>query len=463
MRLSTVLLAAGSGTRMKSSTPKVLHTIFNKPIIQYVVESILQFKAENNIVVIGPDSALVKNTLKGSPVTFAVQKMRLGTGDALKAATSKLKEFKGTILVLCGDTPLVCTATLQKLLRLHQSKKEDISIMSFIAEGPHAYGRIIRKNNRVEAIIEDKDAGPEQKRVREVNGGIYAIESHLLKLLNEIKINGKKGEYYLTDLVDIAVRRGHRVGAHLLGNETELTGINTRRELHNAGHHLRNRIIDVLIENGVSFIDTASAYIHPEAKIGADTIIYPNVYIEGRTTIGKNCTIYPNTRIIDSVIADNVVIKDSTVIEQSTVKSRAVIGPFAHIRPGSVIGPSSKIGNFVEIKKTLIGANTKASHLSYLGDAEIGENVNIGAGTITCNYDGKTKHKTIIEDNSFIGSDTQLVAPVRVSRGAYVGAGSTITKDVPPLSLAVSRTEQKHINNWAAKKMKEQKAKHKKK
>jgi len=463
MRLSTVLLAAGSGTRMKSSTPKVLHTIFNKPLIQYVVESIRQFNPENNIVVISPDSDLVKNALIDYPVTFAVQKKRLGTGDALKAATAKLKGFNGTILVLCGDTPLVCTATLKNLLRLHKSKREDISLISFIAEGPHAYGRIIRKNNRVEAIIEDKDAGPEQKRIREVNGGIYAIESHLLKLLKEIKINGKKGEYYLTDLVDIAVRKGYRVGAHILGNEAELTGINTRRELHNAGNHIRNRIIEGLMENGVSFIDTASAYIHPESKIGMDTIIYPNVYIDGKTSIGKNCSIYPNTRVIASVIGDNVIVKDSTVIEHSTIKDKAVIGPFAHIRPGSVIGPSSKIGNFVEIKKTIIGANTKASHLSYLGDAEIGENVNIGAGTITCNYDGKTKHKTIIEDNSFIGSDTQLVAPVRVSRGAYVGAGSTITKDVPPLSLAISRAEQKHIHNWATKKMNEQKAKHKKK
>lgn len=454
--LATIILAAGLGTRMKSSIPKVLHKIYGKSIIHYVVDSIKQLKSENNIVVIGPKGDEIKNAIanyhEGYPVTFAVQKEPKGTADAMKAAVQKLNGFSGTVLVLSGDTPLISASTLQKFLKLHEQNKEDISIISFIAEGTHSYGRIIRKGDQVKAIIEDRDASEEQKKIKEVNSGIYAIKSHALKLLKEIKINKAKGEYYLTDIVEIAVKKGYKVGAHILGNETELTGINTREDLHNACHYLKDKILSNWIKNGVSFIDMSSVFIHPDAKIGMDTVIYPNVHIEGKTIIGKGCTIYPNVRITDSVVGNHVVIKDSTVIESSTINKNATIGPFAHLRPGSIIGPSSKIGNFVEIKKSIIGEGTKASHLSYLGDAEIGKNVNIGAGTITCNYDGKQKNKTIIEDDSFIGSDTQLIAPVRVGKGAYVGAGSTITKNVPPLSLAVSRVEQRHIEKWALRK-----------
>lgn len=453
--LATVFLAAGLGTRMKSSIPKVLHRIYDKPIIHYVVDSVRQLKPENNIAVIGHGSDEIRNALanhhKGHPVTFAVQKEPKGTGDAMKAAVKKLRGFSGTVLVLSGDTPLISTSTLQKFLKLHKQNKEDISIISFIAEGSHSYGRIIREGDKVKAIIEDRDASEEQKKIKEVNSGIYAMESNALKLLKEIKINKAKGEYYLTDIVDIAVKKGYKVGAHILGNETELTGINTREDLLKACHYLKERVLSGWMKNGVSFMDTTSIFIHPDAKIGMDTVIYPNVHIEGKTIIGKGCTIYPNTRIANSVIGNNVVIKDSTVIESSTINNNATIGPFAHIRPGSIIGPSSKIGNFVEIKKSVIGEGTKASHLSYLGDADIGKNVNIGAGTITCNYDGKKKHRTVIEDNVFVGSDTQLVAPVKVGKGAYVGAGSTITKNVPPLSLAVSRADQRHIEKWAIK------------
>lgn len=455
-KLATVILAAGLGTRMKSSIPKVLHKIYDKPIIQYVADSTKKLKAKDNIVVISPKTDEIKKTLDNYPVTFVIQKEPKGTADALKTAVSNLNKFDGTLLVLNGDTPLISTQTLKRFLRLHNHHKEDISIISFIAECPHSYGRIIRQGNQVKAIIEDRDASKDQKKIKEVNSGIYAMESHALKLLKEIKINKTKAEYYLTDIVDIAVKKGYRVGAHILGNETEMTGINTREDLYKAGIYLREKILSGWINNGVSFIDRSSVFIHPEAKIGMDTIIYPNVFIEGKTVVGSNCIIYPNTRIVDSIIGNNVVIKDSTVIESSTIKSNASIGPFAHIRPGSIIGRSSKIGNFVEIKKSVVGEGTKASHLSYLGDAEIGKNVNIGAGTITCNYNGREKHKTIIEDNVFVGSDTQLVAPVRVGRGAYVGAGSTITKDVPSLSLAVSRAEQRHIEKWALKKQKKE-------
>lgn len=452
--LAVVILAAGLGTRMKSSIPKVLHKIYDKPIIQHVADSIKHLRAKNNIVVIGPKTDGIKNTLDGYPVIFTAQKEPKGTGDALKVAIQKLKGFNGTVLVLNGDTPLISTQTLQRFLRLHKQNKEDISIISFIAEDQHSYGRIIREVNRAKAIIEDKDASEEQKKIKEVNSGIYAIESHTLKLLKEIKINKAKGEYYLTDIADIAARKGYKVGAHILGNEAEMTGINTREDLYKAGHYMRDKILSGWMKSGVSFIDKTSVFIHPDAKIGMDTVIYPNVHIEGKTIIGSGCIIYPNTRIVSSTIGNNVVIKDSTVIESSTIKDKAAIGPFAHIRPGSIIGSASRIGNFVEIKKSIIGSGTKASHLSYLGDAEIGKNVNIGAGTITCNYDGKQKHRTIIEDNVFVGSDTQIVAPVKVGKGAYVGAGSTITKNVPPLSLAVSRAEQRHIEKWALKKQK---------
>lgn len=464
MKLSTIILAAGLGTRMKSLTPKVLHKICGKPIIQYVIDSIKTLKSESNIVVINPSSDKIRDALKDYPVVFAVQKKLKGTGDALKSAVQELKGFlkdgdrdetrgeDNTVLVLSGDTPLINTSTLKRFLDIHEAEKEDISIISFITEGSHSYGRIVREKNKVSAIVEDKDADKEQKKIREVNSGIYAMKSHILNLLKEIKINEKKREYYLTDIVEVATKEGYKVNAHILGSEMELTGINTREDLHKATLYLRDTILTDWMRNGVSFMDTASVFIHPEAKIGTDTVIYPNVHIEGKTIIGSNCIIYPNTRIIDAIIGSHVTIKDCTVVESSTIKDGAAIGPFAHIRAGSVVGLSSKIGNFVEIKKSVIGDGVKASHLSYLGDAEIGKNVNIGAGTITCNYDGERKHKTAIEDNAFVGSDTQLVAPVRIGKGAYIGAGSTITKDVPPLSLATTRVNQKNIENWAIKK-----------
>jgi bifunctional UDP-N-acetylglucosamine pyrophosphorylase/glucosamine-1-phosphate N-acetyltransferase len=450
--LYTVILAAGLGTRMKSSTPKVLHTINGKPIISYVFEAARALKPLQIVVVIGPESNGIQEALRDERVTFAVQKEPKGTADALRTASRKLvglKTGKGTVLILSGDTPLVNPLTLQQLVTVHKRKRESLSVLSFIAGGDHAYGRIVRDGDNLTSIVEDNDATEEQKTISEVNSGIYAMESSILALLREVNMNRQKGEYYLTDIVGIAARRGYRVGSHVLGYETELTGINTRRELCMAGLYLRDRIVSKWFDKGVSFIDPESVMIDPDATIGMDTVIYPNVFIEGKSMIGSNCKIYPNTRVIDSTIGDNVIIKDSSVIESSNIQDRAEVGPFAHLRPGSIIGVSAKIGNFVEIKKSVIGNGTKASHLSYLGDAEIGDHVNIGAGTITCNYDGLNKYKTVIEEGVFVGSDTQLVAPVKVGKGAYIGAGSTITKDVPPMALAVSRTSQKNIEKWA--------------
>lgn len=454
MKLSAVVLAAGLGTRMKSSLPKVLHPLFGKPMVRHVVETLLELGSEKTIVVTGPNGEGIRCALRGFPVSFAVQKEPLGTGDALKSAAKRLRGFRGTVLVVSGDTPLVKTSTLKSLLKLHRRSRQDLSLISFVAGESHSYGRIIRTGKKVSAIVEDKNATEEEKKIREVNSGIYAIEHRLLGLLNKITVNKVKGEYYLTDLVGLSVAAGCRTAAFMLGDERQLTGINTREDLYRATHYLREEIISGFMENGVKFVDRSSVFIDPEASIGAETVIYPNVHIEGRTAVGSGCIIYPNSRIAGSTIGNKVVVKDSTVIEESAVCEGASVGPFAHVRPGSVIGAHAKIGNFVEVKKSVIGAGTKASHLSYLGDAEIGERVNIGAGTITCNYDGSRKHKTLIGADAFIGSDTQFVAPVSIGEGAFVGAGSTITEDVPPLALALSRTAQRNIEEWALKRQK---------
>ncbi len=463
MAMSTVILAAGLGTRMKSATPKVLHMLLGRPVVRHVVDTAKAMRPEKIIVVVSPAGSGVQDALKDSSVSFAVQKTPKGTADALMAAVRELGNFNGTLLVLSGDAPLVGLSTLRRLLTVHKRRKEDISILSFIAEGNHSYGRVVRNSSRVTAIVENRDADSTQKKIREVNSGIYALEPSALALLKDIKINPRKKEFYLTDLISIASSRGLRIGSHIFGDETELTGINTRAELSLAGLYLRDRTIAGWLERGVSFIDAKSVFIDPRARIGMDTIIYPNVIIEGKSIIGPGCIIYPNSRITDSRLGNNVTIKDSSVIESSTVKEGAAIGPFAHLRPGSVIGKSAKIGNFVEIKKSSIGRNSKASHLSYIGDAEIGENVNIGAGTITCNYDGLNKFRTVIEDGSFIGSDTQLVAPVKVGKGAYVGSGTTVTRDVPPMALALSRTPQLNIEGWALRRSAEKEKKKTKK
>jgi bifunctional UDP-N-acetylglucosamine pyrophosphorylase/glucosamine-1-phosphate N-acetyltransferase len=335
---------------------------------------------------------------------------------------------------------------------MHLKNKNSLSVLSFLAEDPEAYGRILRApSGHVKSVVEHKDADAEQKKIHEVNSGVYAINHDLLPLLEEIKINRKKGEYYLTDIVELSARKGFRTSALCIGLEQEFMGVNTRQELCRAARTMADAIIAKWMEKGVNILDAASVFIHPYAVIGAETTLYPGVYIDGHTMIGPGVTIYPNVRISNSRIEAKAVIKDSSVVEESWVKSGAAVGPFAHLRPGSEIGVEARVGNFVELKKTILGSGSKASHLSYLGDARIGRDVNIGAGTITCNYDGSRKSVTVIDDRAFVGSDSQLVAPVRIGRGAYIGAGSTITKDVPPLALAVSRADQKNIKDWAKK------------
>jgi bifunctional UDP-N-acetylglucosamine pyrophosphorylase / glucosamine-1-phosphate N-acetyltransferase len=456
MNLVCVVLAAGLGTRMKSSLPKVLHRLHGAPMLRHVLNALHILHPRKIVIVAGENIQDIKDSLNDTAIiAFARQIEAKGTGDALLKAVPSLKGFKGSVLVVNGDTPLITGSTLKNFLSLHKRKRNEVSVLSFESRDPNSYGRIIRDNKgRAAFIVEQRDATEAQKTIREVNSGVYAIESGALPLLNKIKLNETKGEYYLTDIVGLARDRGMRLDAFCAGVEDEFMGVNTIEELENAGRIMKKRIINKLSDGGVHFIEKSSVFISSDTEMGAGTNVYPNVHIEGKTSIGKGCTIYPNVRIVDSRIEDGAVIKDSTLIEDSIVKRNAFVGPFAHIRPGSIIGEKAKIGNFVEVKKSVIGTGAKASHLSYLGDAIIGKDVNIGAGTITCNYDGHEKHITTIEDGVFVGSDTQFVAPVKIGKGAFVGAGSTITADVPSHALALSRVKQRNIEGWALMRLK---------
>lgn len=450
--LACVVLAAGMGKRMNSSVPKVLNRLCGKPMLQYVIEALDKLKPDKKVVVAGKHHEDIKNSITGKGIAYVLQEKPLGTGHALLKAAEFLTGFKGTVLVLNGDMPLITPGMLRRFIANSKKNGDLVSVLSFIAEDPASYGRIVRDSaGSAIRIIEDKDAAPGQKAIKEVNSGVYAMSSEALKLLPLIKINKAKGEYYLTDILELAARKNLKPGVYASSSDMELMGINNRSELMKAEGIMQARIINKLAEGGVNFTDTRAVYINAGVSIGRDTMIYPNVFIEGETKIGSSCTLYPNVRIINSLVGNKVKIKDSSLIEDSVIRHEAQVGPFAHLRPGSDIGRCAKIGNFVEVKKSIIGPGTKVSHLSYIGDASVGKEVNIGAGTITCNYDGKQKHLTEIKDMVFIGSDTQLVAPVCIGKGAYIGAGSTIVKDVPPMSLAVSRSEQKIIKNWAAK------------
>ncbi len=452
MNVVGVILAAGLGKRMKASLPKVLHKINGIPMLQYVLNTLYELKPQKTVLVVKPSNEMRGSLVMNSSTGIVYQEESRGTGNALLKAWPALRGYKGTVVVLNGDTPLIMRDTLKKFLAIHKKEKNIISILSFMAQEPDSYGRLLRDGKgNILSIVEEKDTTDLQKNIKEVNSGIYALESEAFPVLKEIKLNALKGEYYLTDIVSIARNKGMKIGAYCIGSENELMGVNTPEELERAQELIRERVVRKWADRGVSFMDRTSVFISTETRIGSETVIYPNVYLEGNTKIGIKCTIYPNVRIYNSIIGDEAIIKDSTLIEDSIVKRRASVGPFARIRPGSEIGKDAKVGNFVEVKKSIIGSGTKANHLTYLGDAKIGNNVNIGAGTITCNYDGYKKHITVIEDNVFVGSDSQFIAPVKISKNAYIGAGSTITKDVPSGALALGRAEQKHIKGWVIK------------
>jgi len=451
MILNVIILAAGRGKRMKSSLPKVMHPILGRPMLQYVVDAINPLKPAKTIVVIGTGAEKVREGINSKGVEFVIQKELLGTGDAVSTAAHRLNG--DTILILNGDCPLIQTQTLRTLIKMHSRDGNSLSFLSFQSDTARGYGRVIRdEQGRIECITEEKHLTEAQRqRYREFNGGVYVIERKSLSALKDIKINKQSGEYYLTDIVSILSSAGKKIEAYDCPEE-EIHGVNNRQELFKVSDIIRRRVIEKMMSKGVTFLDPETSIIHPSVKIGRDTTMYPNTYIEGETVIGKNCTIYPGARIINSKIGNGVTIKDNSLIEDSIIKDRASIGPFAHLRPGSIIGRKAKIGNFVEVKKSRIGDGTKASHLTYLGDAEIGRNVNIGAGTITCNYDGRNKHQTIIGSGVFVGSDAQLIAPVKIGKEAFIAAGATITKNVPSGALAISRVKQQNILGWVKRK-----------
>ena len=448
--LAAVILAAGQGTRMKSDLPKVLHPVVGMPMLSHVVQTARALDAAPIVSVIGHAADLVRTSLESERLTFALQEEQLGTGHALQCAEAALKGFAGDLLLLCGDVPLLRDATLRALLEHHRESSAGITILTAQMTDPTGYGRIIRGPNGVERIVEEKDASSEERLVNEINTGIYLFRApQVFAFLQQLDNRNAQGEYYLTDIVAAARQAGERVEALSAGEAKEAMGINDRVQLAKAGEIMRQRISETHQRAGVSLLDPKTTYIDPEVRIGCDTTIHPGVHLRGKTTIGSNCEIEPGVIVTDCTIGDRVHLKPGSVLSESVVGDVCAVGPMAHLRPGTVLIGNNKIGNFVETKKAIIGEKSQASHLTYLGDATLGKNVNIGCGTITCNYDGVNKHQTVIEDDVFVGSDTQFVAPVTIGRGSLIGAGSTITQDVPADALALSRTEQKNIEGWA--------------
>ncbi len=453
MRVAVLILAAGQGKRMKSSIPKVLHPVLGTPIINYLIEEVNKIRPQKTVLVVGYGSDEIKNALKFGQLSYVSQPRQLGTAHAVMASRREFDGYDGTVVILCGDTPLIRHETLRKFINAHKKAKSPLSLLTAQVSKPYGYGRIIRDGvGRLTAIVEEKDATREQKSVSEINSGLYCVETDFLwRALDRIGRKNKQSEFYLTDIVDIASRSGVIVNGFNFDVGEEIIGINNRVELSRVEHLMRKRINEKLMRSGVTILNPEQTYISPQVSIGTDTVIYPQSFIYGKTKIGKRCRIGPSVWIEDTEIKNDSNIKFSSYIERALIGSNVVIGPFARLRPGSELMAGAKIGNFVEIKKSKIGNLSKVQHLSYVGDATLGKRVNIGAGTITCNYDGLRKYQTIIEDDVFVGSDTMLVAPVKIGRGATTGAGSTITRDVESESLAIGRAKQVIIKNWKRK------------
>jgi len=445
----TIILAAGKGTRMKSQLVKVLHTIAGVPMLAYPIRAARQAGCQRIIVVAGHQKEKVEQAVAGKDITFVHQQEQLGSGHAVAAAGPALQGFQGDVLILCGDVPFISAGTLKRFLASHAEARAAVSVLSVTLENPFGYGRILRSGDGAfTAIVEEKDAAPEQKSIREINTGIYCCSApFLFEALTRVGSHNAQGEYYLPDIVSIAASRGKKVQALQTDSSQEVQGINDRLGLAQAEKLMRGIILEDHMRNGVTVIDPDSTYIEADVEIGPDTVIYPNTYIS-KSKIGAACRIEINCMITSAEIGDGVHIKPSCVINQSRIEANAIIGPFAHLRPEAVIEEGAHVGNFVEVKKSRLGRGSKANHLTYIGDATIGQGVNVGAGTITCNYDGKRKHPTVIEDDVFIGSNTALVAPVTIGRHALIGAGSTITKNVPENTLAVARGKQTNYEHF---------------
>ncbi|MBD8138584.1 bifunctional UDP-N-acetylglucosamine diphosphorylase/glucosamine-1-phosphate N-acetyltransferase GlmU [Bacillus sp. CFBP 13597] len=437
-----IILAAGQGTRMKSKLYKVLHPVCGKPMVQHVIDQVNQLQIEDIVTVIGHGAEKVQEQL-GDSCKYALQEQQLGTAHAVMQAESVLSARSGTTLVICGDTPLIKAETMKELIALHEQSQAKATILTAYADNPAGYGRVLRgEGGLVEKIVEHKDASEEERYVKEINTGTYCFDNQaLFSALKKVSNENVQGEYYLPDVIEILKEEGEVVTAFQSSEFEETLGVNDRVALSQAEQILRKRINEKHMKNGVTIIDPLTTFIEADVQIGQDTVINPGSFIKGKSIIGQDCLIGPNTEISNCEIGDGTEVLQS-VVHESSIGSFVKIGPFAHVRPQSDIKDSVKIGNFVEIKKTVFGKGSKASHLSYIGDAEVGENVNIGCGSITVNYDGKNKYLTKIEDNVFIGCNSNLVAPVTVGEGAYVAAGSTITQDVPQQALSVARARQ---------------------
>ncbi|WP_134685260.1 bifunctional UDP-N-acetylglucosamine diphosphorylase/glucosamine-1-phosphate N-acetyltransferase GlmU [Brevibacillus migulae] len=450
-KIHAVVLAAGQGTRMKSKLYKVLHPVCGKPMVQHVTDTLAAMKVDDVVVVVGHGAEAVRATL-GDRVAYALQSEQLGTAHAVQQAVPHLLDKEGTTFILYGDVPLLSEETLRALLAFHEEQHAAATVLTADMADPTGYGRIIRNEaGEVLRIVEHKDASEEQRAIREINTGIYCFDNKkLITALSQVKNDNVQGEYYVTDCIGILRDAGEKVVAYVAKDADETMGVNDRVQLAQAESYMRRRINERHMRNGVTIQDPASTYIEADVVIGPDTHILPGTHLRGKTTVGADCTLGPQADLRDMTIADRVTISYSVLVE-STVGENVTVGPYAYVRPGSEIAAEVKIGDFVELKNAKIGKGSKVPHLSYVGDAEIGENVNIGCGTITVNYDGEKKHKTIVGNDVFIGCNSNLVAPVTIGEGAYVAAGSTITHNVPEDALAIARERQVNKSGYATK------------
>ncbi|MEH7076680.1 bifunctional UDP-N-acetylglucosamine diphosphorylase/glucosamine-1-phosphate N-acetyltransferase GlmU [Neobacillus drentensis] len=446
-----VVLAAGQGTRMKSKLYKVLHPVCGKPMVQHVVDQVMKLNIQEIVTIIGHGAEMVQAQL-GDSSLYALQEEQLGTAHAVSQAQNMLEGKAGVTIVVCGDTPLIKAETMEALFGHHEEAGAKATILTALIDEPAGYGRIIRNSEGlVEKIVEHKDASEDERKINEINTGTYCFDNvALFEALKNVSNDNVQGEYYLPDVIEILKKQGEVVSAFQTNEFEETLGVNDRVALAEAERIMRSRINEAHMRNGVTIIDPANTYIESEVEIGQDTVIYPGSMIKGKTVIGSECQIGPNSEIDSCEIGTETVVRQS-VAHNSSIGAHVNIGPFAHIRPDSTIKDEVKIGNFVEIKKAVFGKGSKASHLSYIGDAEVGSDVNIGCGSITVNYDGKNKYLTTIEDGVFIGCNSNLVAPVTIGKGAYVAAGSTITKDVPGDALSIARAQQVNKENYVQK------------
>jgi len=451
MDLSVVILAAGQGTRMRSALPKVLHQIASKPLVQHVIDTARSLGSESIHLVYGHGGDLVKEAINGDDLSWVMQTQQLGTGHAVQQAMPGLDgslDKQSTVLILYGDVPLIKQQTLKNLL--DNKPADGIALLTVALKDPSGYGRIVRnKNNHVTAIVEHKDADPETLLIKEVNTGIMAVSSNDLKnWLSDLSNENSQGEYYLTDIIAMASESGRSIVGILADDELEVEGVNNRQQLARLERHYQSLEAEKLMLKGVTLYDPARVDVRGELNVEQDVTIDINTIFEGKVSIGSGSYIGANSILINCQIGNNVHIKANSIIEDAVIGNHSSVGPFARIRPGTILKEDVHIGNFVEVKKSIIDKGSKAGHLAYLGDCEIGKNVNVGAGTISCNYDGANKHITILEDDVFVGSDTQLVAPVRVGKGVTIAAGTTVTGNVSDYALVMSRTKQKEIANW---------------